>query len=652
MRAVNVFRILMIILIIAIIICTLSLFDAMTGTRVIRIGEYYAYDDESFTVAVYDDCEELTVSGSYTEFYEITKNERDISRPIIYMENEANTIFLDEARLYNLTVPIGGECQLYARCDEILGASVYVCDLIAGRPMTDLLRDDIYLYYGGGSERISITDERRDGLYVTETVNLSFGETYYPSKYFFGTALTATPTGRLDGRHFEVYDESGKRADNALVQDKNGSISVLSTEGGYFKIYSDRTGGVLIPFTVSTENSPILDVVIDSYEYETGIRLTPDQVTPEIMNNLTELQTDSIPPFLTESIFSSLLPNIETLRVHLNGDVDGNMLYSLPGSLKNLELVNTGTNPVTVNASFTGGGGNARLTLSGNITVAGNGTDPTFFDFAVLTVDIGRAEDPAVRVNITSKNATTAAPDAIGVFSDIKKLTLNAGNAPLTVRAGNGASLSHGLRSGNGGTAIDCDELIIDCSYNVSVYGGNGGRGYEGKDGNPGYYSGSGENTTAYYYSGTDGGNGGNGGNAITAARLKLIGSAELDVYGGNGGNGGKGGDGGRGANKDVLSFWDRSWHGIKDGRGGDGGCGGNGGDGGYSLLIGEKLESYSKINAYASAYGAAGGRGIGGYSRSRTGDDGKLPGTDGTSHGYLVMSGVIIGNTPIESQN
>ena len=25
-----------------------------------------------------------------------------------------------------------------------------------------------------------------------------------------------------------------------------------------------------------------------------------------------------------ESIFSSLLPNIETLRVHLNGDVDGN----------------------------------------------------------------------------------------------------------------------------------------------------------------------------------------------------------------------------------------------------------------------------------------------------------------------------------------
>ncbi len=646
-----IFRILTTLFIIVAIVLTANIIIGSLQTTVSRTTHEYTAGNESFAIAVSQFCTELSAFGDYTEFYETSYEEYDRTREVVLLTESFSDIILDnDTKIYHLTVPSGGECQLYAHYINGMSNEIRILDLVSGKPIIGNM-DKLSLWDEVGEIGLVYTGEVREGLALTEPVELSFGNTYQLARYFWETPVTMFPAGKYDEVHFEVYNESGKRNDSALSKDKAGNISVTSMDGGYFKMYSDRTGGLLVPYTVSWENSPILDIVIESYKYETGIQLSPEEVTPEIMSSLTELETKSIPSFLTESLFDSLFPNIQTLRVYLDSDDNSNMLYTLPASLKHIELVNSGTNRVTVNASFTGTGSNTKMTVIGAVTVAGNGTDPTFSGFEAFVLEAGSKDAMSTRVEISSRNALTVSPDAVNVFSDIGALTLIANHAPLEIKAGAGATVTNALRSGNGGSAIVCKSLTVEADMSITVYGGRGGYGYAGKDGKEGYFVGEGENISAHRFNGTDGGNAGNGGCAVMADRIKITGSGTVSLYGGDGGNGGKGGNGGRGADHTKLGFWQQFWHGTLDGYGGDGGSGGNGGDGGYAMIVNEKLECYSTLNVYISNGGKAGGRGTGGYSQTHSGMDGYTDGTKGESYGYLVMSGVTIGNAPQEKE-
>ena len=612
-------------------------------TQIVRCEEIYARGTENFTIVA--DTDAVSVFGDYSEFYKITYEELDRSRTIIAVGTAFSAN--ESSHLYNLTLPLGGECQIYTKYDSAFIDLVYLDEILAGNPYSDISTH--YLsFYDHTTNKTSLvagaTSARsEDGLVITEPILMHFGTTYTP--YDYGTVITDPSLAKNDEVHFEVFDANGKRTDSILSVDGSGNISVLGTDEGYFKVYTERNGGVMVPFTVSYEDSPIIQLVIDSYERMTGVKLEAKDVTSEIIASLTELETDTIPSFLTESMFANMFPNIETLRINLKSDVSGDMCFYLPNTLKHVEILNGDTNRLEINASFYGNGSNTKMTLAGALTLNGNGKDPTFFGFEAFTLEIGRENFFGSDVEIFSQNASSSAsPDALNVFSEIGKLHIIANHADLTVKAGAGAVVNYGLKSGKGGSAIVCDELIIENSKTVRISGGRGGVGFVGKDGKDGYFEINGMTVTSHFYHGTGGGNGGDGGDAVNVKRMKYTGSGTLELIGGNGGKGGKGGNGGNGAKDDDLPWYLYLIYG--DGRSGDGGNGGNGGDGGYALLISESLESYSTINITASSGGAAGGRGSAGQSADR-GKDGDSDGMAGEGYSYLVMSGVIIGNEP-----
>lgn len=82
-------------------------------------------------------------------------------------------------------------------------------------------------------------------------------------------------------------------------------------------------------------------------------------------------------------------------------------------------------------------------------------------------------------------------------------------------------------RGNNGRSAINCYKLVVNAS-NINIYGGNGGRGDDGFNG---------DNTVR----GT-GFNGGRGNNAIKVSVSVTFNGNDFTVVGGNGGRGGNGG--------------------------------------------------------------------------------------------------------------
>ncbi len=173
---------------------------------------------------------------------------------------------------------------------------------------------------------------------------------------------------------------------------------------------------------------------------------------------------------------------------------------------------------------------------------------------------------------ISGDNATVNQGMTCLICDDVKVNTIF-----LSLTAPDGSS------GENGGTGVKLlDKMIIDKGASVEIFGGNGGKGTDGKNStivgvkgknrvNIGDSNGGKGGTGGNGEDGKAGGNGGtaiNGNLAIISGSCKLIAGNGAD--GGTGGNGGAGGDGGR----------NQAWGG-KNGDGGDGGRGGNGGNGG-----------------------------------------------------------------------
>lgn len=149
----------------------------------------------------------------------------------------------------------------------------------------------------------------------------------------------------------------------------------------------------------------------------------------------------------------------------------------------------------------------------------------------------------------------------------------------LTLKGGNGAAgVNYGDNGSNGGTGIIADNITVDMTGTLNVYGGNGGNGAAGENGRDGYNGGN-----SFWWSsnngesGHDGGRGGDGGTGNLAVRSKsqiLVINGTVRMYGGSSGNSGNGGNGGSGGNGSTAGAV-----GATGGRGGDAGRGGNSGD-------------------------------------------------------------------------
>lgn len=242
-----------------------------------------------------------------------------------------------------------------------------------------------------------------------------------------------------------------------------------------------------------------------------------------------------------------------------------------------------------------------------------------------------------------------AGSDAINGFDTITFT----GSGTLDIFGGKGADATEaGGNGADGGCGIVADNVIVDMTGTLNIYGGDGGNGFKGKDGSPGTSYGTGSNNDWWGNSpdggpGTDGSNGGNGGcggYAIDSANVSAI-SGSVNLYGGDGGSGadgGNGGAGGKGGGADAVG-----------GSGGDGGPGGDGGDGGNAYYgtdaVSCSVETASNCqltmitgdDGQVGNGGAAGARGSKGgnpqgWWGASGGSDGS-PGTPGENGSYIV---------------
>jgi len=196
------------------------------------------------------------------------------------------------------------------------------------------------------------------------------------------------------------------------------------------------------------------------------------------------------------------------------------------------------------------------------------------------------------------------------------------GSGNLKIVAGDGsAGATVGGNGCNGGIAVIVNNLTIDITGKLYVYGGNGGNGADGANGvngEKGEDQGDGnDNVGGIGGDGTIGGKGGDGGmgaSAIVANKVELKGSIIVRSgdggAGGAGGTGGNGGDGGQGGSQ--YNFFDTT-----AGAGGDGGYGGAGGNGGQGGNVDKAIKSNSIFGTYTektSNVGAGGAGGAGGY--------------------------------------
>ena len=217
------------------------------------------------------------------------------------------------------------------------------------------------------------------------------------------------------------------------------------------------------------------------------------------------------------------------------------------------------------------------------------------------------------------------------------------GSGTMDIYGKDGANAtSAGGKGGDGTVALDVDNLVVNMTGTLNVYGGDGGNGANGTNGSDG------QTTDEYTFvkkvsnglwyiktinryntasSGEDGGKGGNGGTGskpIAVTTIDAVSGQINLIYGdgGNGGNGGKGGNGGNG-----HSFYGYKYSAdylicYEPGKGGNGGNGGDGGDAGHSESQQYSFESdLIKIvrgyNGVPGVGGIAGSAGIGGLGGS-----------------------------------
>lgn len=234
-----------------------------------------------------------------------------------------------------------------------------------------------------------------------------------------------------------------------------------------------------------------------------------------------------------------------------------------------------------------------------------------------LTIDvngacaIGTNEEGATVLNITTTDLTVTGSGILGIY------------------AGHGAKgSSAGADGQNGGIGIVAENITVDMTGSLFVYGGNGGDGKAGANGT---------NATGNDNPGGDGGNGGNGGigaSAVVCTSISVSETSSVVFTAGNGGVGGAGGRGGDGSDDDAPAS-------ARKGKGGNGGNGGNGGACSPVVAVSSSVIP-SEINCISGTVGA-GGRGgnggNGGDSKGWFGGVGAAGGNGGT--GGLSGDGV-----------
>ena len=228
------------------------------------------------------------------------------------------------------------------------------------------------------------------------------------------------------------------------------------------------------------------------------------------------------------------------------------------------------------------------------------------------------------------------------------------GSGTLDIYGGDGADATEaGANGADGGIGIIANNIVVDMTGMLNVYGGNGGKGAKGADGGNGS---TGSSLTSGGYGGkagnggngtqgSNGGNGGIGGDALTANMTVLQGTVVLE--GGTGGSGGAGGAGGTGGTGGYTTRWGVGY----GGDGGDGGAPGNGGKGGRGGLPTSKdvtnKNGHCTIIAGKGGPGGTGGKGgnggVGGESKDQRGIGGNggfghCGGSGGDSGAGLIL--------------
>ena len=514
----------------------------------------------------------------------------------------------------------------------------------------NLSRYEDLRFYGASSKSSKIlapTGEYVDGMKMFEPVVFDFGETYNIVSLTNGyEEIKNGFLSDFDNFHYEIFPYG---EDENLILSENGQLIITGTGSGYFEYYSDMMGGFRVPYSINYKDSPLMNLIIEQYQKETGRTITAEEVDRDVIDQITELELNYFPSYFNEVWFDGVFKNVAVVRVIVSKSTEGMVQCYLPSSLKTFEITNPSNNSVDLDVCFYGNQTEATIKINGNVNILGNELGDTFTGFKKLSLYIS-TNNKTGTVNIASPSATAQNQVVNSVFSEIGDLEFIIENCALNITAGNGYNADYGGMASAGGNAIECKNLSISTNMPVLIQGGNGGKGYDGKDGRNGYFSGE----TCYWGTdGTLGGYGAHGGFAVSTNKsyFTSINSSPITLRGGDGGNGGKGGNGGNGADVGDLNIFEKmwDWH-FNDGPAGNGALGGAGGNSGYSLITGS-LYNYTRLIIVTPSVGNAGKSGSGGKSDTSPGLPGDHEIIDPIPNGKQfiseIKSGIQEGNQP-----
>lgn len=449
------------------------------------------------------------------------------------------------------------------------------------------------------AEQLSQVRDNLDGKYVLLcNVDLE-GQEWTP----IGTAETPF-TGVFDGNGNTISGLSTtKCTDGAagLFGYNKGQIRNLCVQGA---VHTNETGSLAYIGGIAGFNSGDIVNCKNMVHVSGALTATDSQETLGDKAGLT-YDMEAITALLTEA-------NTYDLTTYEGGTIN---LNGVPV----LKLQGKAENPV--NLSISTYSATPLYIILENAQFSGDSENGTIYSNCARPVWIISTGEKNSFTNTNNANAVNMADAPLYLVGD-GELEISGGKG----KDGSGYNTDNSGIDGNSGAEAICAKSLAIDGKRVSLIGGDGGRGADGKAGASSTYHAHAQDEPEPLKAGDgekggDGGNGGNGALPIVKGTAITVYNGDFYCYAGRGGDGGHGGAGGDGAYGQGTGEYVK--FAAIGGQGGAGGAGGDGGKDGFtrSLAEGETLENAISITvmndavAYVlqSDYGCGGDGGRGG---------------------------------------
>ena len=547
---------------------------------------------ETYYLAVKDNVDNIYSSNEeICNFTEISEEEIYNRSNLIYFVNKEK----QEKKYFRVQLNGVGSCYMSI---ETMDKVTDIYDVVIKFDYSVV--DFIDIYDGNETTKIATSRVNKTGEYLSQgkdTFNFEFGKVYtiryndhLIGEYENSVVINTTASCILsDGTVSKEMDLNEK-----------GKLIVWGINNGTFRLFSDIYGGFEFDYTISFNDTTLLNDLYNMYYEMYGSSInSPTQLSFDFYKDIKKFKVSRMPSNLTKEMFDIYFNNVDEIIVSYNyTNADTFKHCYIPSNITKVTLENYSKYSVFENVKFSGESyGELDITINGAFKLYSSESS-VFTQFKTLKITTNTLNYE--QMNSSDKYLGTLGVQQTYIYS--KKGTncntiAGIGNMELVINhptvivgadgvgsfhnaeddyTAKGDSYASALRSANptsGWAAIAADIINVTANTSFACAGGTGGSRQNPEQTYYTYSSGNGAD-------GVDGGDGANGCCAISGKELRIA-DAEGKVvfYGGDGGFGADGTNGTDGA--DIFAT---------DTDGGDGGDGGNGGNGASPLRIANSI--------------------------------------------------------------